>query len=175
VRTTSPAKDIDNVPALFWAFEIAEDPELFEAALKAGADPNIRTATGRPLICNAAFRPNPDFLEILLRYKADPNVSDRNGESPLSIILMNSSALINMPYTRQLDMLIHDSTEPNTLVQGEPALLWCIKYHQDWALKPLITAGANIQAKDSLGQTIYQLADGVQTRIINRIMAAEDN
>lgn len=60
--------------------------ELAPVVVKAGLDPNKRTADGDTLLCKAAATGNSEMMDILLsKCDADPNMKGKNGKSPLKV------------------------------------------------------------------------------------------
>jgi ankyrin repeat protein len=174
VRSQNPAKNVDGRSVLFWALDPAEDPELFRAALKAGADPNICLHNGQPIIFKAAFRPQPEFLQALIDHGAQTNVFDPTGENPLAIVLRNEAATGAKWYHPHLDLLLTANANPNSEVQSEPALIWCVRKKQNWALRPLIEAGASLDKKNRDGEAAYDIASRDQVRYLDAISAAQE-
>jgi len=72
---------------LMWAVDM-EKYEAAEALLKAGANPNVRTAFGMTALYSAAsysridkdFKADPKFVKLLLDYGADPNLGEHGDE-----------------------------------------------------------------------------------------------
>jgi hypothetical protein len=54
----------------------ANDAEKVEALLVEGADPNMKTESGKPIIF---LTENQEIIKLLLEYGADPQAEDENG------------------------------------------------------------------------------------------------
>lgn len=83
----SEANDVDEIDfkgwtGLHWAL-VRELPDVLSLLLKAGADPNHLTNTGR-LPLNIAMRSGQgDSVKMLLESGADPERADTDGQTPL--------------------------------------------------------------------------------------------
>lgn len=62
---------------------LSNQPDMTEALLKAGANPNQTNLNGYLPLFIAANRPSPKLVELLLNYKADPNLADAHGQTAL--------------------------------------------------------------------------------------------
>jgi ankyrin repeat protein/N-acetylneuraminic acid mutarotase len=76
----SPAAGGVGKPPLF---EALPDAPTLKRLLEGGADPNVRTSDGTPLLVQAVRDKNQVAVELLLSHKADVNAADSDGWTPL--------------------------------------------------------------------------------------------
>ena len=128
---------------------VSLNPQSFMAALKSILL-RKKHHTTTPLIEAAANNPSSSIIELLYEYGADPDKSDSTGTTPLEAALTagrTGNALALLRVCRD-----DDGTGKNR------ALMSAAKDGNIPAVRELITAGADIEARDSDGNTALMLA-----------------
>ena len=126
----------------------------FKELLQRGADPNTRFNGGRTVLFQAvdASRRDLEVPLLLLQRGADVNIADAGGRTPLL------EAVDGQDFA-YASLLLEHGAKPECYdrVHKTP-LLWAAYYGQIDLVKQLIAKGANLQAKDDLGQNALALA-----------------
>lgn len=126
------------------------NPENFMAALKSLVFRKINHSTTTPLIEAAANNPSSSIIELLYDYGADPDKPNDAGITPLEAALSagrTGNALALLRVCRD-----DDGSGKNR------ALMSAAKDGNNPAVRELITAGADLTAKDSDGNNALLLA-----------------
>lgn len=66
------------------------EPDILEVLLEAGADPNPTNEDGTTPLINAVYYRDYESAAILLEYGADPEIEDKQGDSALNLMNVNS-------------------------------------------------------------------------------------
>jgi len=118
--------------------------------LDSKSDPNAAQPDGTTALHWAAFRDDANIVKQLLAAGANPNVTNRYGITPLSQAAVNGNAAI-------IRALLASHADPNAALPGGETPLMTRTGKVD-AIKALIEAGAQIEAKDRKGQTALMWA-----------------
>lgn len=140
------------------------DIETIETLISLGANPNIRDASQTTPLMIASFNKDyqgdryPDVMKALVAGGADINLRDSDGKTALILAITSSSEseariVTRIKYLISLDAQINIQDN-----NSYSALMYAVKYHRNKIAKILISAGADINAKDSFGQTVLTLA-----------------
>ncbi|MCL2144009.1 MAG: ankyrin repeat domain-containing protein [Endomicrobia bacterium] len=166
------AKDKENQTALIYAalggLHIYEDvffgidihkpdrdPEIVKFLAEAGADVNVKTKEGYPLLTEAVMESSPEILDILAKSKGiDLNAKDIAGRIPLMYanaekmdILIKAGANIDAKYADK---------------KGNTLLMYAVYAGSKSFARSLIKAGAEINAKNKEGRTALMYAANAQ-------------
>ena len=90
------AKGMGEITPLMQAVAENPYPQVIQAMLKAGADPNARDDDGRTALMYLGFTfddPNPEIVKALLAGGADPNLSDNAGKTVMFYVKSKSDAI----------------------------------------------------------------------------------
>jgi ankyrin repeat protein len=138
------AAQIDGTTALHWAVR-ADDLELTEMLLKAGAQPSAANQSGATPMLLSAMNGNAAILERLIQSGADPN-------APLS--QTGDTALMIAARTGQLDAvraLVDHGAKVNAKESwgGTTALMWAVSERHSNVVQLLLEHGADVNAKSN--------------------------
>jgi uncharacterized protein len=92
-------------------------------------------------------------VALLLAKGADPNVRDDRGRTPLM-------GAVKVGDERSIDQLLKHSADPNlaTNTYRWTALMWAARHQRVTAMKKLLAAGADMQARDSKNRTALDIS-----------------
>jgi uncharacterized protein len=138
------AAQIDGTTALHWAVR-ADDLELTEMLLKAGAQPSAANQSGATPMLLSAMNGNAAILERLIQSGADPN-------APLS--QTGDTALMIAARSGQLDAvraLVDHGAKVNAKESwgGTTALMWAVSERHSNVVQLLLEHGADVNAKSN--------------------------
>jgi uncharacterized protein len=138
------AAQIDGTTALHWAVR-ADDLELTEMLLKAGAQPSAANQSGATPMLLSAMNGNAAILERLIQAGADPN-------APLS--QTGDTALMIAARSGQLDAvraLVDHGAKVNAKESwgGTTALMWAVSERHSNVVQLLLEHGADVNAKSN--------------------------
>jgi ankyrin repeat protein len=133
---------VDGTTALHWAVR-ADDLEMTEILLKAGARASAANQSGATPMLLAALNGNAGILDRLIQAGADPNVS---------ISQTGDTALMIAARTGKIDavrVLLEHGAKVNTQETwgGTTALMWAVSERHPDVAKLLIVRGADVNAK----------------------------
>jgi uncharacterized protein len=138
------APQVDGTTALHWAVR-ANDLEMTELLLGAGAKPSAANQSGATPMLLAAMNGNAAILERLIRAGADPNapVSD-TGDTALMIAARTGKA-------DAVKVLLGHGANVNAKETwgGTTALMWSVAELHAEVTKLLVDRGADVNAKSS--------------------------
>jgi ankyrin repeat protein len=182
VNAPFPQESVHNDPANTMPLIVACKNGKGQSALallEAGADPNLRDASGKtPLqYCIKDQNRNAGIIEILLKHKADPNVglaaprrgppvsfgdsSNTTGATPLMLASQ-------MPFVKAVELLLHYGAKVDQKDLGGRTAFWYaggkLSAREEQELSPetkqiramLLKAGANPDPHDKRGRTCRQ-------------------
>ena len=122
---------------------------LYAGAREAGSDlPNVSSHDGGR---------RTDVLEALLAGGADPNDRNKDGDSPMILLIKEQGTVFT--HLSQLRMMLSAGADPDTLDgNGTPAVIQAIRSQADESFGPdlvsaLLKAGADPNRRDSQGDT----------------------
>jgi ankyrin repeat protein len=168
VNATEP----DGMTALHWAAQQG-DSETAELLIQAGAKVNATTRYGVSPLALAADTGNPVLIEALVKAGADVNATSPEGVTPL----MTAARVGKIDALQAL--LNHGAREAvNAQEQwkGQSALMWAAGEGHVAALKVLVDAGADVQARSKAGFTslLFAVRNGHQAAL-QQLLAAGAN
>lgn len=138
------APQVDGTTALHWAVR-ANDLEMTELLLRAGAKPSAANQSGATPMLLAAMNGSSAILERLIRAGADPNapVSD-TGDTALMIAARTGKA-------DAVKVLLGHGANVNAKETwgGTTALMWSVAELHPEVTKLLVDRGADVNAKSS--------------------------
>lgn len=119
--------------------------QKIEDLLMEGADPNVQSWYGKPLLSEAASRA-PEIVKILLKFGADPNIQDKWGRTPL----FNAARGGNFEIFK---MLLEKGAPTNVIDKnGEGLLHWAV-WRNEKIVEILLNKGMDPNQKNKLGIT----------------------
>ena len=127
------ARDYDGRTPLFYAAQNVPNPEAFRTLLALGAEVDAVDDEGKTLLHAAAFGDNLTAVEALLAGGAEVDARDSQGETPLHAAAAGSGWL---------------SWDIESWIGGEYAI-----YGETTVVETLLAAGAEVNARDSRGET----------------------
>ena len=140
-RNDVNAAEPDGTTALHWAVR-AEDQEISQLLLRAGAKPNAANRYGVTPISLAAQHANAVLVELLLAAGADANASLPQGET----VLMTAARTGNPEAVNAL--LAHGAVvEAKDERLGETALMWAAAHNHPDVVRLLVARGAAIDGR----------------------------
>jgi ankyrin repeat protein len=143
------------------------DKASIQSLLRQGADVNATTPDGTTALHWAAQRGDVETAQALLRAGANARAANRYGVTPLTEACASPSGPI-------AGLLLKSGADPNTVsAEGEPALMTAARAGNLEAVKALVSAGANVNAKDAFrGQTALMWAAGMGRADVVRYLVA---
>ena len=181
------APQVDGTTALDWAVR-ADDVELTEMLLKAGANASVANQSGATPMLLAAMNGNAAILERLIRAGADPNAPiSETGDT----VLMMTARTGTLDAVRVL--LDHRANvNAKETWGGTTALMWAVSERHPEITRLLVERGADVNAKSNFvpsasgrgfegtaavapkaGQTVEEFASGWMTPLM--FAAREDD
>jgi ankyrin repeat protein len=137
----------DGTPALHWVVR-ADDVELAQAILKAGADPKQPNRYGVAPMALAAANGSAAMIRALADAGGDVNTPDPAGETPLmAAARVGSVDAVTTLLERGAPVDATDAAFKQT------ALMVAIRENKPEVVRTLIARGANVNAKTRVGQT----------------------
>jgi uncharacterized protein len=137
----------DGTPPLHWVVR-ADDVELGQALLKAGADPKQPNRYGVTPMNIAAGNGNAAMIRALADAGADVNAPDPAGETPLmAAARVGSVDAVTALLDRGAEVDATDASFKQT------ALMVAIRENEPAVVRTLIAHGANVNAKTRVGPT----------------------
>ena len=122
----------------------ADDPAAVDAAITAGANPNVRGAHGVTPLEFAVGTFRKRAAQALVRHRADPNLKDAEGDSAVTLAV---AAYARDPSL--LDLVLDAGGDPNTRrSDGSPVIVRFGNDRDLAALTMLHARGADIDAVD---------------------------
>lgn len=172
-------------PPLHFAL-LLERQMIVLALLKAGADVNLKDASGQTPLHIAVQKGQEAFILALLKLGADPNIPDHNGRTPLHLVPKSSPQIVSLLAKHKAEMsardkdgntplhlfldypeiagqLLANGADPNVLNcnQVSPYMMMLDEYrlrHRPEMLQKMIDQKANIAAVNPFGETVLHLA-----------------
>ncbi len=181
------APQVDGTTALHWAVR-ANDLELTEMLLKAGANASAANQSGATPMLLAAINGNAAILKRLIQAGADPNAAiSETGDTPLMMAARTGTV-------DAVRVLLEHGANINTKETwgGTTALMWAVSERHPEVTRLLVERGADVNAKSNFvpaasgrgfegtaavapkpGQTIEEFASGWMTPLM--FAAREDD
>jgi len=128
-----------------------ETPELLQAVLARGADPNATTPDGMPILTVAALSGTAPLVEALLAAGAQATRADRRGNS----VLLNAVRIGRQDIV--VSMLAHGVSPDGRREDPESPVLAAAKAGQAGILRALLAAHAQPDARDEHGTSALML------------------
>jgi len=163
--------------------------DFIKLLLERGADPNIRVKevpplrrwmyllggslawvdfTGQTPFLLASLSGDVSTMRLLLQYKADPNIATLGGTTPL-MAAAGVNWVVNQTYTEGEASLLEavklcfelgqDVNATNSM--GLTAAMGAANRGSDSIIEFLVSTGARLDLKDSVGRTAYNWSEGV--------------
>jgi cytochrome c len=128
------------------------DAAAIAAALDAGVDVNAKDEAGWTPLYSAVRRGHLAAAKLLLERGADASTTSSSG-----------SALLAAVTTRKVDMnmvrlLLEKGADPDSVYNGDTVLQTAARRGCFDCLKALVETGGNVNAQNSLGETVLHLA-----------------
>jgi ankyrin repeat protein len=135
------ARQADGTTALHWAAH-RNNLGIAQALLHAGAKVNVVNELGVTPLVLAGENGNGDMVTAFLDAGANPNVLTLAGESPLMAAARSGSVTA-------VTALLKRGADPNAVekTRGQTALMWAVAAQQPGAVRLLLAAGADVQAR----------------------------
>ncbi|MCK5683641.1 ankyrin repeat domain-containing protein [bacterium] len=116
-------------------------------------------------ILNAAIScENTEIVRLLLESGADPNIIDQSGRTPLQ---RNFDGYVK-DYS---SLLLENGADPDTLISGEPILLYAYKNNKMDLVQKLVDNGVNPDVVDSYGYSVlYRVIQMDSTEILDHFL-----
>ena len=148
LKQPAPANDVnaaepDGTTALHWAVR-ADDQDVVQLLLRAGARPNVANRYGVTPISLAAGNANASLVEMLLAAGADANTSLPQGETVLMTAARTGSP---QAVTALLDHGAKVDAKDDRL--GETALMWAAAHNHPEVIRLLIAHGAPVDSRST--------------------------
>ena len=141
--------------------------------MSGGADVNMRSKDGYPVLITAASQCDYDSVSVLLKAGADVNMTSfRDGTTAL--ISCIRSEPVEESQKNCVDLLIHQGASVNLAnLYGKTALMTAIAAMNELVVKTLIKAGANLYMADVNGKTSLMMAVALKNEpILNELIKA---
>jgi ankyrin repeat protein/N-acetylneuraminic acid mutarotase len=133
-------------------FQALPDAPSLKALLEDGADPNVRTSAGTPLLVQAVRDKNQVAVELLLSHQADVNAADSDGWTPLDYATADGLKAI-------VELLLKAGATVNARnPSGETALHIAVRGGQRELAELLLAHKADPNVRNNAGQTPLALA-----------------
>ena len=141
------ARRSDGATALLWAAHW-DDLDTVHLLLSAGADPNAAEDHGLTPLAMACENASVAMVDALLKAGADPNAAQVNGVTLLMTAAKTGSVRI-------VDTLLAHQATVNAAIPstGQTALMWATAERHGDVMEALIAAGADADAKSTIGFT----------------------
>jgi ankyrin repeat protein len=148
LKQPAPANDVnaaepDGTTALHWAVR-ADDQDVVQLLLRAGAKPNVANRYGVTPISLAAGNANAGLVEMLLAAGADANTSLPQGETVLMTAARTGSP---QAVKALLDHGAKVDAKDDRL--GETALMWAAAHNHPEVIRLLIAHGAPVDSRST--------------------------
>ena len=127
-----------------------------------GANPDVRSSTGRSPLHSAAYYGKFDVVQELLKFKADVNVRDAQGYTPLRYASQGPySSFTNLKFTALLSnvarLLLKHGADVNAAGYNRwTPLHEAVQLGRVEVVRVLLEHGANVDAEDNDGKTPLQ-------------------
>lgn len=131
------------------------DSAKAQQLIKSGANVNAKDESGMTVLMYAVMAGDTNIVNALLEAKANVNAKNYVGVTPIIFAAMDGHTDI----TRSLIKAKADvNARPDASVGCMTALHWAVCNNYDAVAKLLVAAGANVNAKNSEGQTALMFA-----------------
>jgi hypothetical protein len=137
------------------------DSLLVKTLLEQGNEPNKTTSEGETPLTLAVRRDSEEVVALLLRRGADPTLKNKAGRTPLDIS-------VEQGHAAALRVLV-----AHTKDKAGAKLLEACRKDQEQVAKLLIQGGANVNARDEMGNTPLMLAVGMGKVRLVRVLLEE--
>ena len=138
-----------DLPPLIAAAQEADWPEV-RALVAGGADPNARYGDGTSALHWASYWDHLEAARILIGAGADPNRTSPQGETPLMVAARTG---VVDSVTALLRHGAGAGVDAREGWRGQTALMWAAAEGHAAVVAPLVTAGADIDARSDGGFT----------------------
>lgn len=162
------------------------------ALIQAGADVNLQDTMGRTPLFHAARQNQDNFISMLLKLDADPNIADDEGKTPLHVLGTARPTLVDLlvsykadPNIRDdqgktplhyfldkpmmVDRLLQSKADPNIADKKGLSPFTTLLVDKGFeknslALRQMLAAGADVNARGETGETLLMMAARLQQR-----------
>lgn len=155
-----------NGPLLFQAVRENKRHEVEQYIKRYGVSVDVRDHKGSTPLMIAAQGGKLRIVDFLLKNDADPNAQDNSGQTPLLYAVQSGEYLIAKE-------LLNKGANPNiTTVDLETPLIKVARNGNQELCSLLILNGADTQALDRLGRTVWDILDrmGAPRKFVKEIM-----
>ncbi|XP_059178222.1 uncharacterized protein LOC131957434 [Physella acuta] len=155
--------DDNNNTALQIGISNIDNKDMVEILLEAGADPNVLDEHGEtPLLHTVTYAQGFPIARLLIQHNSNVNIKNKHGQTPLMLAVEQGNIeIINL-------LLDHDAKVVHKTNLGLDAVQRAIFKRSVISLKSLNRAGADINARNSSGETyLIQSVKRLQLEIVD--------
>ena len=172
------ARDKTGSTPLNKGAQINASPSFMKTLLEADADPKAKNKLGDTVLHSTVT--NWDWVEglavlkMLIKEEVDVNEPDRNGESPLFLVMRRFYQDGSLPVRELLEAGADPNARDNN---GKTLLILGIKNGDESSVQLLVERGADVNAPDREGYTplleVTMIKGGIRENVVNILLNAK--